>query len=370
VLRLNLSLNFLLVLAASANCVAQDWPLWKSYSAQFMDNQIRVIDHDAGERTTSEAQAYAMFFALVANDRSRFDGLLRWTEQNLASGDLSAQLPAWLWGRRVGDRWGVLDQNPAADADVWMAYTLLEAGEAWNESRYTRLGTALAKRIAAEEVVEIPAVGVVLLPAPKGFHHRDSYRLNSSYVPLQLFIRLGRLFPDGPWQQIAASVPTVVKDSAPHGFAMDWTEFNKSETVTPSRIGSYDAIRVYLWAGLLDSATSERDSLLKALSGMVNCLHTSTVPPAKVRQDGSIEDSKGPIGFSAAMLPFLSALGETGLRNQQMDRVRSQFDSKTGLYGSPAKYYDQNLVLFALGSAERRFWFDAQGQLKTSWNHG
>lgn len=368
-LRLKLIFTFLVIAAASTCCAADDWPLWRSYTARFMDNQVRVIDRDAGDRTTSEAQAYAMFFALVANDRARFDGLLRWTEQNLASGDLSAHLPAWLWGRITGDQWGVVDTNPAADADVWMAYTLIEAGKAWNEPRYTRMGTAMAQRIATQEVVEIPVVGVVLLPAPKGFQHRDSYRLNASYVPLQLLIRLGHILPDGPWQQVAASVPTLVKDSAPHGFAMDWTEFKPGDTVTPSAIGSYEAIRVYLWAGMLDPATPERENLLKALSGMAKCLHSSPVPPAKVKQDGSIEDPKGSVGFSGALLPYLSALGETALRQQQMDRVRSQFDSNTGLYGSPARYYDQNLLLFALGSTERRFWFDSQGGLNTSWKH-
>jgi endo-1,4-beta-D-glucanase Y len=369
VLRLNLFLYFFLIVTASISSAADDWPLWKSYTARFMDNQVRVIDHDAGDRTTSEAQAYAMFFALVANDRSRFDGLLRWTEQNLASGDLATHLPAWLWAPKTGDQWGVVDTNSAADADVWMAYTLLEAGAAWNEPRYTRLGTAMAKRIAAEEVVQIPGVGVVLLPAPKGFQHRDSYRLNLSYVPLQLLIRLGNALPDGPWQQIAASVPTLVKDSAPHGFAMDWTEFKQGDTAMPSSIGSYEAIRVYLWAGMLDPDTPEREDLLKALSGMARCLRSTAIPPAKIKQDGTVEDPNGPVGFSAALLPYLSALGETALRDQQMDRVRSQFDSKTGLYGNPAKYYDQNLLLFALGSTERRFRFDSQGRLKTNWKH-
>src|SRR5215470_3220810 len=127
-----MKLFFVLTLTAlifiAPNCPAQDWQsLWKSYAAKFMDNQIRVIDRDSGDRTTSEGQAYAMFFALVANDRTRFDGLLRWTELNLAAGDLTAQLPAWLWGHDTGDRWGVLDANAAADADVWMAYALLEA---------------------------------------------------------------------------------------------------------------------------------------------------------------------------------------------------------------------------------------------------
>jgi len=364
-----LSLSLLFFLTAPAIYAAQEWPLWKSYTARFMDNQIRVIDHDAGERTTSEAQAYAMFFALVANDQARFDGLLRWTEQNLASGDLSAHLPAWLWGRTADNRWGVVDSNPAADADVWMAYTLLEAGRAWNDKRYTQLGTALAQHVAKEEVAVVPGLGAMLLPAPKGFHKADSYRLNASYVPLQVLIGLSHLLPKGPWEQIAASTPTLITKSAPHGFAMDWIEFSKTGAFEPSALGSYEAIRVYLWAGMLDPKTPHRDEVLKALSGMNEYLRLKGLPPAKVKRDGTIEDPKGPVGFSGALLPSLSAASEGGLRNQQMSRVQSELDPATGLYGKPAKYYDQNLLLFALGSEEHRFWFDSQGELKTSWKN-
>ena len=368
-LRSTLSLSLLLFLWAPAICAEQDWPLWKSYAARFMDNQVRVIDHDAGERTTSEAQAYAMFFALVANDRPRFDGLLQWTEQNLASGDLSTHLPAWLWGRPADNRWGVLDSNPAADADVWMAYTLLEAGRAWNNKRYTHIGTALAQHVAKEEVAVVPGLGTMLLPAPKGFHKADSYRLNASYVPLQLLVRLSQFLPDGPWDKIAASTPALITKSAPHGFAMDWIEFGKTGEFEPSALGSYEAIRVYLWAGMLDPKTPHRNEILKALSGMKDYVRVKGLPPAKVKRDGTIEDPKGPVGFSAALLPCLSAAGESNLRNQQMSRVQSELDPATGLYGKPAKYYDQNLLLFALGSEERRFWFDSQGELKTSWKH-
>src|SRR5436190_19047718 len=152
IMRLNTISMFAIMMLVSIRCSAQDWSsLWKSYCAAFMDNQIRVIDHDAGDRTTSEGQAYAMFFALVANDRARFDGLLRWTELNLAAGDLTAQLPAWQWGRDASDRWGVLDANAAADADVRMAYALLEAGRAWNEQHYRSIGRWLAQRLADED---------------------------------------------------------------------------------------------------------------------------------------------------------------------------------------------------------------------------
>jgi endoglucanase len=367
-----MKMNVLLVLPLLfvASCNEHRWQaLWNSYTAAFMDDQIRVIDRDAGDRTTSEAQAYAMFFALVTNDRSRFERLLRWTALNLSAGDVADRLPAWLWGRNPNGQWGILDANAASDADVWMAYTLLEAGEAWHEPQYTSLGTSLANRIASEEVIQIAGVGPVLLPGPKGFQHGDSCRLNASYLPLQLFLRLGQLLPNGPWQQMATMVPVLVKHSAPHGFAMDWTEYHPDTGFTPSPIGSYDAIRVYLWAGMLDPATPGRDALLGALHGMAQYLRANTTPPAKVKRDGSIEDTRGPVGFSAALLQYLGAIGETRLAGQQDARVRSSLDRKNGLYGIPARYYDQNLILFALGSIERQFWFGTSGQLKTGWKH-
>lgn len=363
-------LSLLVLMLTSSSSHAQDWTqLWKSYVAAFMDNQVRVIDHDAGGRTTSEGQAYGMFFALMANDRSRFEGLLHWTELNLASGDLTTHLPAWSWGQDKDKKWVVLDSNSASDADVWMAYTLLEAGKAWNNAHYTWLGTALAKRIATEEVAQIPNLGAVLLPGSKGFHNGDVYRLNPSYLPLQIFTCLAHEVPDGPWQQIAAQIPAVVSGSSPLGFASDWVEFKPGKGFTLSSPGSYDAIRVYLWAGMLDPATPGRDALLKAIPGMARYLRTNAVPPAKVKTDGSIEDPKSPVGFSAAVLPYLSTLGEKDLANEQLSRVQAEFDSKSGLYGKPARYYDQNLALFGLGWKLRQFWFDAQGHLNTTWQH-
>jgi endo-1,4-beta-D-glucanase Y len=368
-MKLHRMLTLFLVTLIHGSCAAQDWSaLWKGYVTGFMDSQIRVIDHDADDRTTSEGQAYGMFFALVANDRSRFDGLLHWTEQNLAEHDLAAHLPAWLWGHGKNNQWGVLDRNSASDADLWMAYTLLEAGKAWKEPRYTKLGTALARRIATEEVVDVPGLGTTLAPGPEGFEHGSSYRLNASYVPLQVILRLGKLLPDGPWHRVAGTVPALVGDSAPQGFASDWIEFTTDAGSQSSpTIGSYDAIRVYLWAGMLDGSTPHREAILKSIAGMANYLHTNAVPPAKMRPDGSIEDPKGPVGFSAALLPYAAALGENQIRDQQMSRLRSELKPQTGLFGAPPRYYDQNLALFGLGFAERQFWFDSEGALKMRW---
>jgi endoglucanase len=368
-MKVNLLRTSLVMIFAVTGGYAQDWTsLWKSYAAKFMDNQVRVIDHDANDRTTSEGQAYAMFFSLVANDRDRFDGLVHWTELNLASGDLSAHLPAWSWGKALNGKWGILDSNSASDADVWIAYTLLQAGAAWDNAHYTWLGTALAKRIAAEETAQIPDFGTMLLPGANGFHNRQSYRLNASYLVLPLFIDLGRELPDGPWQQIAKKIPDVVRGSSPNGLVSDWTEYKPGTGLVPASLGSYDAIRVYLWAGMLDPDSRYRSAILQSLSGLARYLHTNPIPPAKIKPDGTVVDPKGPVGFSGALIPYLSALEEANLASEQISRLQSEFDSKTGLYGNPARYYDQNLILFALGWKTRQFWFDSQGRLQMAWH--
>jgi len=250
---------------------------------------------------------------------------------------------------------------------VWMAYLLFEAGAAWNEPRYTRIAEQLADRIADEEVVDVPGIGRMLLPAPRGFHGNGKYRLNVSYLPLQLFIGLGERHRDGPWTQIAEQIPALVRASSPHGFATDWVDVSDAGEITPSSHGSYDAIRVYLWAGMLDPGTSSRAQMLEAVPGMARIVRAIHMPPARITAAGVADDRTSPVGVSAALVPYLDALGERRLARDQLSRLRSSTDGNSGLLGRPPKYYDQNLALFALGAREGLFWFDARGRLRTKW---
>jgi hypothetical protein len=110
--------------------------LWHAYAARFISGDGRVLDPQNNDWTTSEGQSYALFFALVNNDRARFDKLIAWTESNLASNDLGAHLPAWGWGKAKDGNWGVFDMNSAADSDLWIAYDLIEAGRLWKDLHY------------------------------------------------------------------------------------------------------------------------------------------------------------------------------------------------------------------------------------------
>jgi endo-1,4-beta-D-glucanase Y len=371
---------FLILFSGAGGCKQGPWSLWSAYSAHFIDGQGRIIDHTAGDRSTSEGQAYAMFFALADNDRATFDRVLTWTQTNLAGGDLGTHLPAWLWGKTDKGEWKALDPNPASDADVWMAYTLVEAGRLWNAPTYTNLGLKMMGIIAKTEVADLPSFGSLLLPGPTGFQHGQVWTLNPSYMPLFLFQRLAVVDPAGPWGQIAQNIPIFLDQSARHGFAMDWVDYvpgdgfypateqptDSKETVAPG--GGYEAIRVYLWAGMLDGSGQTRTQLLNALPAMSVYLANHDAPPQMVNDQGIPLAQDGPVGFSAAMVPYLRALPDLSrLSAKQTIRMSVLRDESSGLYGKDRSYYDQNLALFETGYVEGRFRFGANGELNVEW---
>ncbi len=379
--RLRMCLGLLVLvlsMGTTAGCKQGPWNLWDAYAAHFIDPQGRVIDPQTGSRTTSEGQAYALFFALVDNDRARFDKVLSWTKANLAQGDLGAHLPAWSWGKDKDGSWKTLDANPASDADVWIAYTLVEAGRLWKQPNYTQTGRQMMSMIAQTEVADLPGFGPMLIPGPIGFAHNGTWTLNPSYEPLFLFERFASIDPAGPWRKIALGIPPLLDQSSRKGFAMDWVNYVSGGGFYPATehpdkdaeppTGSYDAIRVYLWAGMIDGGGDARDNILNALPSMSVYLANHEAPPEKVSDLGIPSGNDGSVGFSAAILPYLKAIpGNERAIAHQLARMSAQKDSATGLYGRDLRYYDQNLILFATGFLDGRFSFGPGGELKVEW---
>ncbi|HEV2483897.1 MAG TPA: cellulose synthase complex periplasmic endoglucanase BcsZ [Terracidiphilus sp.] len=357
-----LPILLLSMLFTTGGCRKSSWSLWESYSARFIDAQGRVFDHKSDQHTTSEGQAYSLFFALAGKDLAHFDQVLTWTKVNLANGDLQTHLPAWLWGKDKDGTWKALDPNSASDADVRMAYTLVEAGHLWQIPLYSNLGRKMMTQIAASEAADLPGFGLIMLPGHAGFQHDKTWTLNPSYLPVFLFERLAVVDAAGPWRQIARNIPRLLEQSARHGFAMDWVEYFPGDGFYPaaeqkagSRItdgpgGSYDAIRVYLWAGMLDGRGKMRTEIVNDLPTMGAYLGNHAAPPEKVSDQSVTFAQEGPVGFSVSLLTYLNAFPDRSrISAQQMIRMSLMRDQSTGLYGKELTYYDQNLALFATG---------------------
>lgn len=347
------------------------WPLWSAFVARFIQDDGRVIEHSAGGRTTSEGQAYALFFALVANDRERFRRILGWTERHLARNDLARHFPAWLWGRNLFGRWRVLDENAASDANLWLAYGLLEAGRLWGESGHVELGLSLLARSARQTVVMLPGVAPMLLPAPRGFAFSGGlWRINPSYLVPQQLRRFAEADPSGPWSAIAEALPAMMQAVAPAGIVPDWAIYREGRGWQPDQasqgIASYDAVRSYLWAGMMAEADPLRLPLLQAQRGMLERIDRSDGRlPEKIDAHAGGATGIAPPGFSAALLPWLAALGEAEALSLQRRRLSAARQGE--LYGTTPGYYDQVLALFGTGWDEGRYRFDVQGRLLPRW---
>ena len=363
-------LSWLPSLRAQSQSAAErpGWPAWEAFKAQFINEGGRVISDDAGGgQTYSEGQAYALFFALVANDRAAFDKLLRWTENNLCDGDMTARLPAWLWGKRPDGSWGVIDSNAASDADLWIAYALGEAGRLWNMRSYRALSALLATRILREETAQLPGLGLTLLPAPQGFAQGDGrWRLNPSYMPMQLMHWLAAVDPQPEWKQLADSSLRVIQGASPKGLTPDWTVYDAKqgflvdEKGKEKGQGSYNAIRVYLWAGTLHASAPGRKALLETLQPMARFVREQGYPPESIDILTAQASGPAPSGFSAAVLPFLRAVGDDRALLSQRMRLEAR-------PLRPTAYYEQVLGLFGLGAMEGHYRFTANGHLTVRW---
>lgn len=346
-----------------------DWPEWNDFVDRFVQADGRVIDVTFERKSTSEGQSYGLFFALVANQRTRFDTILKWTSDNLAAGQLGDKLPAWLWGLRDDGSWGVKDQNSASDADLWIAYSLLEAARLWKAPEYADTGRKLLAQIHRHEIAQAGGAGPVLLPAPIGFTlDKGRFWLNPSYLPDFMFRYLAATDPKGPWQSVWDGYRRMAPKIFSAGVAPDMFVVDSTGKVMPDTerepSGSYDAIRVYLWAGMSGQSSQE---MVKMLSTYAVLIRKLGVPPEKVNPATAvaIKSDYSPIGFSGAVLPYLSALGDKPTLEKQRDRLRAA--SLRAKQGEPTNYYDQVLILFGKGWFDGQYRFDDQGRLQPKW---
>jgi endoglucanase len=303
-------------------------------------------------------------FALIGDDAAAFERVLTWTRNNMAGGDLGRSLPAWKWGRSADGRWSVLDANSASDADLWIAYALYEAARLWHRDAYAETARSLSDSILREEVALVPGLGSTLLPGPKGFVAGQTFRLNASYSPIQVLRSIGRDSGNPLWDQILQSSMRVIQASAPRGYAADWIEYRAPEGFIPDTethgSGSYNAIRVYLWAAMLADGDPQAGGLAH-LFAPVAAAAAERAPPESIDIRTLETRGEGPPGFTAALLPALArakrAAAVAGYR-KQLDGVALKTDQR---------YYSDALTVFALGWLDGRYRFDRRGHLEVPW---
>lgn len=328
---------------------ASDFRQWDDFVRLHITPEGAVVDHaKEGDVTTSEGQSYALFLSLATGDQEGFKRILDYTLEKLAGGTFENSLPAWKYadGR-------IADSNNATDSDLWIAYSLLEAGRIWNKPEYTALAHQLMNTLKNTVFYRHQYLGTLILPGRNGFvDSTGTVTLNPSYYPPFLMQRLSTEDPDFA-QAYQATMAAVIKGSGA-GFAGDWIHYTaKGELETRADdTGSWDATRVYLWIGITSEADPVRRILISVYSRIQKEVEFSfrAVDRSSLFTGGMTGD-----GGEAFKAPFSVLLQGRAALLMRTSTSKTVFDK--------SQYYAHILTVFAEGYLDSIYRFDSRGRL-------
>ncbi len=323
---------------------------WEDYARSFVQADGRVIDPSSEGASTSEGQAYAMVRAVWANDEKRFDSVRTWTRNNLQRGD-PARLPAWKWGKRADGSWGILDENPASDADQLIAWSLLIAAERWLRPELADEARGLLARIWQEEVAEVLG-GRWLLPGPWAAAGRTVV-LNPSYFMPFAWRDFAVADPERDWQSLIDPAYTMLASLMAAGrLPPDWVYFSAEDGVReappPERADAdhygYEAMRIpwNLAADVIFHDESRARHLLVNFADLGRGWRRSGLIPARMRVDGEPMEAYEHPALYGALLPAWGLVrpeDAPALYANELMPLRSAHG-----YGGAREYYGQNWV--------------------------
>ena len=149
---------------------------------------------------------------------------------------------------------------------------------------------------------------------------------------------------------------------------LHWAQWQAGTVVQDketSGVGSYDAIRVYLWNALGPAGNGSAAALQDAVRPFGDMISEIGRVPERWSNGNAGIEGQAPVGFYGALLPYYAMTqDDTGLAraNAALEKARSN-----KLYGQPAHYYDQVLILFGKGYADGKYRFDGNGGVVLTW---
>lgn len=216
---------------------------------RYVDPDGRVVRLDQGGDTVSEGQAYAMLLAVAQGDEERFRAVWNWTREELRRPD---GLLAVRWAD--GD---VVDQNPAADADLDAARALVLAAERFDSRTYLRHGVQMAEALLRVETATADG-DPILLAGP--WARQDPFVVNPSYYDPRGFGSLEQVTEERRWAALRSAGYELLDGLTDRasGLPPDWAEVSESGEASPRGVPGeseaeprfgLDAVRVLIRFG-------------------------------------------------------------------------------------------------------------------------
>lgn len=335
---------------------------WQDYAASFIQPDGRVVDRAGGGVTTSEGQSYGLLRAVWMDDRDTFERVRTWTVANLQGND-PARLPAWKWGQLPDGTWGILDANPASDADILIAYALLLGARRWADPSMNAQALTLLELVWSTETALV-GEHRVLLPGPWA-GGKPILQVNPSYYAPTAFRVFQALDPAHDWKALVDDtywmLDTVQRtDGLPPDWA--WIDAATGALVPPpegegAKVAfGFEAFRV-AWFMAAEAKWYDEPrarAVLARMDSLRERWQRDGSIPAVIRADGSGATPYDYLGMYAALLPAW-ALVSPADADALYTTVILPRRTVTG-WGDADDYYAHNWVWFGLA-----LWSDKTG---------
>ncbi|NJR16058.1 MAG: glycosyl hydrolase [Calothrix sp. CSU_2_0] len=338
---------------------------WDSYRQRFIQNDGRVIDYEASDRSTSEGQAYAMLRAVIIDDADTFARTLDWGEKNLRrqeNGKYLDSLWAWKWGKRSDGTWGAIDNNFASDGDIDAITALIFASRRWHRPEYLELARTKLKDLWDSST----AIGFggkrYLLPGPSSafIPNSSTLHLNPSYLATYGFRIFAQVDRQRDWLGLVETSYQVLEKStqlSSVGLPSDWVALDiktgqyqilPASSPIPS-LYSFDAYRVW-WRVALDATWFNSPPAKRYLQTSTKHLEKiwreQKRLPARIDLQGKqLVDYEATSQYAmvyAAWRLIAPKLGQEILEQKLLPQY------KQGIWDDHSAYYTQNLAWLGL----------------------
>ena len=300
-----------------------------AFLARYVAPDGRVVRLDQGGDTVSEGQAYALLLAEAAGRTATFRRVWGWTKAHLSRPDGLLAYHA--------DATGVLDAEPAADADLLAAWALTRY-RGPRPSAYLQDGRRLAAAVLANELA-YPRAGDPVLAAGPWATPLPAWIDPSYFAPLA-FAGLDEALPDGRWRALERNAVSLTSALAAGGHVLppDWASLAAGGAIaprpppsgTPDRVQyGLEAQRIVVWFA------SACDRNARALAAhWRRLLHGSAEAAIALSPSGQVQDgAEAPLPLVAAAAAA-GAAGDAHARDRLLDRAQGLNDRHPTYYGA------------------------------------
>lgn len=220
---------------------------WNQFKNTFIEHG-KSKDPENGY-THSEGQAYSMLLAIKEGDEKAFSEIWYWTKSHLQRED---KLLSWKWQNGK-----VADPNNATDADIMIAWALIEAGKKWDNDYFSE-GLKILSVIEQKLIIQRND-DFLILPALHGFQKKnDKITINMSYWVWPAISEFKKIGDRTLWSNVEKTGIKILNNAAsgPWSLISDWTSYPELKPDPKGTRASYDAMRIPLyliWNGMTNS---------------------------------------------------------------------------------------------------------------------